>query len=157
MENIQKILAMINSINDINKLVIIIGLPGSGKTTLANKLFEQSTLQGCKSSVHDDFIPHIYNGKLINQLKKGIVVFASDPRLCKFENMEKYVEKIKKFVNNINIILIMFPNNPSIAKIQAKKREEFENGKNVNNAIEFYTKLYNPQSYINITSNIIFL
>jgi adenylate kinase family enzyme len=156
MENIQKILTMINSINDINKLVIIIGLPGSGKTTLANKLFEQSN-NLFKSSVHDDFIPHISNGKLINQLKKGIVVFASDPRLCKFENMEKYIDKIKKFVKNINIILIIFPNNPSIAKIQAKKREEFENGKNVNSAIEFYTKLYNPKLYISITSNIIFL
>ena len=147
---------MINSINDINKLVIIVGLPGSGKTTLANKLFtcSNSLFESC---IHDDFIPHISNGKLINQLKKGIVVFASDPRLCKFENMEKYIEKIKKFVTNLNIILIILPNNPSIAKIQAKKREEFENGKNVNIAIDFYSKLYDPQLYKKITNNIIFL
>ena len=90
-------------------------------------------------------------------MKKGIVVFASDPRLCKFENMEKYIEKIKKFVTNLNIILIILPNNPSIAKIQAKKREEFENGKNVNIAIDFYSKLYDPQLYKKITNNIIFL
>jgi hypothetical protein len=134
-------------------LYLIIGLPGGGKTTLSKELLKIDP----DGSVHDDFIPHIFNGKLVADLHNGKNVFAPDPRLCKIESCESTIMKINQFVKNVDITLVLFPNNSVKALKQAKYRQEFENGKNVDNAIEFYSKIYNPSGYEKFGYRVVYL
>ena len=134
-------------------LYLIIGLPGSGKTTLSKELLKIDS----DGSIHDDFIPHFFNGKLVMDLDNGKNVFASDPRLCKIETFAHTIAKINQFAKNPKITLVLFPNNPVDALKHAKHRQEFENGKNVDSAIEFYSKIYNPSGYEKFGYRVVYL
>ena len=125
-------------------LYLIVGIPGSGKTTLSNALLKIEP----SGVVHDDFIPHIYSGKLVADLRNGSDVFASDPRLCKIERCENTIKTIKQFVKNAEITLVLFPNDPTRSLNQTKNRQ---------NAIEFYSKIYNPYEYKKFGYRVVYL
>jgi len=86
-------------------IIIIIGLPGSGKTTYSNKL-KLNNYQ-----IFDDFISNFFNGNLIAALKNYINICINDPRLCDINIFNKYIKIIQNFVSKENISLVLFQNN----------------------------------------------
>ena len=121
------------------KLIIVIGLPGSGKTTYCKKYIKTHIL-------YDDFIPFFYNGNIINNLlsKKNIVV--NDPRLCNFNTFKLYMEIFEKYVVKKDILLVLFENEKDKClkniMIESKKDSEIYNSKFYN------TKKYNKYNNI---------
>lgn len=101
------------------ELIIIIGLPGSGKSALSSEY----ELQGYK--IYDDFLERYYESDLIMDLQHNIKLCINDPRLCNFYNFKRIYNDIMKrtFLTNCNIKIIMFENNLFLCEQNIRKRE----------------------------------
>lgn len=120
------------------KLIIIIGLPASGKTTYFNELLINDY------KFFDDFISNFINGELIEEIKKNHNnICISDPRLCNPNIFIKIMKIIEKYIEKSNISLILFENDKNKCLINAKKRIN----KNVDKTIEFLSNIYNYDTY----------
>lgn len=120
------------------KLLIIIGLPGSGKTTYFNENLKD------KYEFYDDFISNIIDGKLICEIKKKEKdICIADPRLCNYSIFTKVMKLIEEIIDKSNISLILFENNKDKCFINSKKRKN----KNVEKTIEFLSNIYNHENY----------
>ncbi len=121
------------------KLIIIIGLPGSGKTT-----YFHEKLKPLGFLFFDDFVSSMCNGKMIRAIKDGTNdVCIADPRLCNFEIFRRVMKVIEDYINKSAIKLILFENDKNKCLLNACKRAT----KNVDKAIEFNSKIYNPDYY----------
>ena len=90
-------------------LIILIGLPGSGKTTYCKELAYKNYM------IHDDFITKFFDGSAIASLEKiklGVNVCLSDPRLCLPDIFNRYIATILKYVDRTLIQLVLYENNP---------------------------------------------
>ena len=119
-------------------LIILIGLPASGKTTYYNEIVDKNY------KFYDDFITNIYDGNLCNDIKNNVKICISDPRLCNFDTFKQIMKEIEKYITKDKIKIILFPNNKLSSLINASKR----NKKNVNNMIEIYSSLYKIENYL---------
>lgn len=95
------------------QVVIIIGLPGSGKSHYAVKTFPQHT-------IHDDFLRHFYNGLALEQITKNEKVCLIDPRLSVFTNI---INRIIATTDISNIKVILFENSPEMCLTNINYRE----------------------------------
>jgi len=86
------------------QVLLVVGLPGSGKSTWAKQL------DGYE--VFDDFITTYHDGKVINALETGKKVCMIDPRLCNPFTFKTYINVFLRLVNKDNIGLILFENEP---------------------------------------------
>lgn len=121
------------------KLIIIIGLPGSGKTT-----YFHEKLKPLGFLFYDDFVSSMCNGKMMKAIKDGTAdVCIADPRLCNFEIFKRVMKVIEDYIDKSVIKLILFENDKNKCLLNASKRAN----KNVNKAIEFNSKIYNPDYY----------
>lgn len=119
------------------KLIVLIGLPGSGKTTLAKTEYLEYEL-------FDDFITEFYNGKLAYALKNNKNVCVADPRLCVTEVFLKYMPLLEKYVNYpYSLKIILFENNVETCLHNIKNRDK---RKGIDYAINNYSKNYDPYS-----------
>lgn len=122
-------------------LVIIIGLPGSGKTTYFkknNELFKDFIF-------HDDFISNFFNGELMNDLKDGNKICINDPRLCNIQIFNRYINIILEVIKDKSQIrLILFENN----KDRCLENSKFRNkNKKVDKTIELLSQIYDLNNY----------
>lgn len=120
-----------------SQVIIIIGLPGSGKTTLSNTFIDYL--------LFDDFISTFYDGKVIAALKSGNKVCLNDPRLCIYDIFIKYMDIIEKYVDKQNIQLILFENNPTTCLSNVKHRNDGRKG--IELCIIQYSELYDHNNY----------
>jgi len=121
------------------KLIIIIGLPGSGKTT-----YYEEKLKALEYEFFDDFISSIVNGQMIKKIENGKTnVCITDPRLCNYETFKRVMKLIEVHINKTDIQLILFENDKDKCLLNASKRAN----KNVNKTIEFNSKIYDLNNY----------
>jgi adenylate kinase family enzyme len=121
-------------------ITAIVGLPGAGKTTLANKLYNKNTF------LIDDFS---LNKHLIEEFHKQSVneLIITDPRLC--EAKKEKAEKVFKryFGEDIIIKWIAFENNLEVCWNNVQKRNDNRIiGKHF---LETLSKQYNPLEFTN--------
>ena len=117
------------------QVIIVIGLPGSGKTTLS-KLWDDYT-------IFDDCISTFYNGKALSAIKSGSKVCLIDPRLCNYVLFEKYMQEIERYVDRKEIILVLFSNDP----VNCLNNVKNSNKRGLEATIDNYTKIYNLNNY----------
>ena len=113
-----------------NKIVFIIGLPASGKTTLAGKLFSDYILIDDPKHLQD----------ILKEEYKNKNIVLVDPNLCIQKNLMNAKTKLKDYYQNVEFSEIYFENNPEQCLINAKNR----NSCNVQTDIKILTRFYNP-------------
>ena len=127
------------------RLIVIIGLPGSGKTELMNK-YSISNYE-----LFDDFVTSFFIGRLSSYLRQNKKVCACDPRLCLVENFQYYFNKFTEIVPTNSILIILFENNPEqcINNINLRTREQGNEKQNILNNVRDYSKNYDLKNYAN--------
>lgn len=130
-----------------NKIILIIGLPASGKTTFSKDLTDYI--------IFDDFIRSFYNGKVIEEIIKKNKVCLIDPRLCMFNVFTNIINDICKYEKDIGLIL--FENNLEKSLNNSKKRRLNDLKLSLNNikdneamiiCIKKYSKIYSLDNYV---------
>jgi len=101
--------------------IIIIGLPGSGKTTLANRM----ALEIPNAIVLDDFSLH-YHKDYKDKIKGYRSVIITDPSLCDIANEQVHIEltlelMFDKESDECTFSFIYFANDPEACIINARR------------------------------------
>lgn len=87
-----------------HQVLIVIGLPGSGKKTWAK---EQEGYE-----VFENFLKTYHDGKVIKALEEKKKICLTDPCLCHPYTFNQYIRIFLKFVKKDDIGLILFKNHP---------------------------------------------
>jgi len=127
------------------KLIIIVGLPCSGKTTLAMEINSCNNIK-----LFDDFISSFCNGKLVQALNDPLQkICINDPRLCDINTFKRYFIAIKNIVNENDIGVILIKPNINECLERNIIRNQIYNNKDVEFDIIKLSKIYNVQNYKN--------
>ena len=116
------------------KLVVVIGLPGCGKSTF---------LQNYDSRYrkHDDFIGTFYDNRMMHDLHSHRIII-SDPRLCDWNIFIKYWSLLKSLIQNLPVHWVIFDNNlPNVLRLVANTERD-----NTQEIINYAAK-YDPHNY----------
>jgi hypothetical protein len=115
-------------------LIIVIGLPGSGKTHYLNELKAQKKIAGYyddyqkKSYGHDSspFLSRHY-GPLLSKLKRGQSMAIADIRYTREEELDALLVSVLNVLPDIAIELHYFENDPekAIVNITARARASY--------------------------------
>ena len=98
-----------------NNILFIVGLPGSGKTTLANKINRDN---GGKYRVIDD--PRDLDKQVLPYINEDLII--SDPALCFPQNREMATKFIQKHNTDAKIDWIYFENDPEACLLNSEIR-----------------------------------
>jgi Ni2+-binding GTPase involved in maturation of urease and hydrogenase len=119
------------------KVTFIVGLPGSGKTYLAERLLATSKM--FRPSVLFDDIKHQQLPELEKAIKEGNDVFVTDPFFCYKEDIDKATAKVQEWGATVDYIF--FENNPEACARNAARRKD---GRVLDNFIRQASKKYQP-------------
>lgn len=123
---------------NLHKAKLIVGLPGSGKSTLGRQFFEK----GRWDHLVDD--PKDLN-EYKNYIGKDFILV--DPHLC-LDHVRLEIESVLKS-NNYEVSFVFFENNPEQCLINAHNRKTIEGiDRACISYIRFLTKHYNPVGFI---------
>jgi hypothetical protein len=111
-------------------VVLIVGLPGSGKTFFAHENFPDAV-------IIDD--PRDFGADLPDDFPDTLVI--TDPHLCRVEILKVAVPMLMARYDIPKVGLVFFENDPDAAKANARLRND---GRKVEDFIDILTKVYNP-------------
>ena len=119
-------------------LIVIIGLPASGKSYLLNKFARHFT----NPTIFDDYSKHHSTTiELKAAIKRGDDILISDPLFCISQNLDTLLDL---FPETYSCDIRNFENNPEQCLINAKIRNQNGANKEVEGLIKLLSKNYNP-------------
>lgn len=110
------------------KITLIIGLPGSGKTMLGNRLSKERG------------VPFIDDITDLDQLPSGDCIIA-DVNFCDNEILREAMRILHSMYDELQLELIYFANEPEQARANVIRRAD---GREVEGTIRRFTAVYNP-------------
>ncbi len=141
-------------------IIIIIGLPGSGKSYLIKNKYNNTSTHAIFDDVKDDAVLNTgcfsYSKDypcIISEMeksKKNIII--SDISFCEYEQYEQAKNILNWWIEkrgfNYRIINIVFKNQPCRCKNNINKNKN-RNNQNRKKDLEKFSECYNPKDYIN--------
>lgn len=106
-------------LSDNPQLIVVIGLPGSGKTTFCRYMEKEHGY-----IVFDDFISDYFSKSGLSGNLDKEKICVCDPRLCMKGMFDYYMGLIQRFINKDKIKLILFDNNPEQCLINIQLRND---------------------------------
>lgn len=152
-----------------HQVIIVVGLPASGKTTLCEKLKmdfsnqlnpQNTSIQSNSSNeekqpnieyiIYDDFLRIWYSKPILNNIVEGKYVILNDPGLCIFDTFKLYLKKITDIakISTSKICVYVYENNMEQCLINAQERLKVYPDKKVDDYIKDVSKKYNISNYI---------
>ena len=133
------------------KLIIVVGLPASGKTTYCQQKYPEYVL-------YDDYLNTVYNNTLLQQIQNtDSKVIINDPRLCDIKIFKQQVNNILQYIPITNIRFILFGNTPDQCILNSQLRNDCNKDINLSEQIRMYSQNYDPYGgifdYISYISN----
>ena len=133
------------------KLIIVVGLPASGKTTYCQQKYPEYVL-------YDDYLNTVYNNTLMQQLQNAdSKVIINDPRLCNTKIFKQQVNNILQYIPITNIRFILFGNTPDQCILNSQLRNNKDKDIFLSEQIHTYSQNYDPSGgifdYISYISN----
>lgn len=114
-------------------IILIVGLPGSGKTKLANEI----------KAINKDYViiddPKNFNIDIEKNIISNKNIILVDPNLCFEKNRIRLTELINKINKNMKIDWIFFENNPIKCLNNINSRID---NKDVKSFIKEFSKFY---------------
>jgi hypothetical protein len=111
------------------KLIVVIGLPGSGKTHYLRTLKAEKIIAGFyddyqRGSYGKDMDPHLskHYGPLLSKLKQGHTMAVADIAYCHQQHLDAFLRSVLKVLPDTKVELHYFENNPTKALANIKKR-----------------------------------
>lgn len=111
-----------------SKVILVVGLPASGKTTFALNFCKE--VSGILVDDPKDFV------EVLTALKSSQTVVVTDPLLCIPSTRDKAQKRLESL--GVEIDWVFFENNPVQCQVNASKRD----GKPVQNEILYFSKKY---------------
>ncbi len=112
------------------KIILVVGLPGSGKTHLAHSLVDKHE----HMSIVDDITT-------LDQLPESGDIVITDVNFCDGNILEKAIVIFHEKYDNAKIFTVYFENDPDAARRNVAYRDD---GRNVEGTIRRFEKIYNP-------------
>ncbi len=116
------------------EVLFIVGLPGSGKTHLANRINRDNNN---RYTIVDD--PTNFNTQIVPLLNDGRDIIITDPHLCVDKNRESAKNKVHSINDKYKIEWIFFENDPIKCLRNIEHRSD---GRKVKNYINQLSKSY---------------
>lgn len=115
------------------KITLLIGLPGSGKTTYAHSISD------CDTVILDD----VKYNDIPKDIEAGHLIFTN-PNMCEQSYKDKYIRKIKHLYPVSKTKEIYFENNPELCLENALRREREKTGNSnyIELSVERLAKVY---------------
>lgn len=132
----------------INSLILLVGLPGCGKTTYANIL--KNSMKNTVLYDDIDMMLHSNITKVRNDIINNKKVIISNTKLCLPNSYHEVIDKINLSNKNESIITYCFlPNKAkSIQNIKTREKESWKINKYLSN-IELFSNYYTNSAVLN--------
>ena len=129
---------------NVKKVTLLVGLPGSGKTTVGNFFIEKHNTIG-KGIFIDDIGVLTQDAKsyLLNIDKEIDYIIISDVYFCKEKVLQAAKNLIIEIFSNVEVEILYFENNPEKCLYNVKEREKNGDNRKVDGLIKLLSKDYN--------------
>lgn len=130
------------------KVVLFVGLPGAGKTTLMMKAAKLIGKQYNEVHIFDDLSENFAMfEEFLNHVVDDAVIFIADPKLTAVSSYDTVLDNLKKwFGSAVEVAVVVFSNEPDLAKKNVHRRRDDGSDTRVvtDHTIERWSSIYNP-------------
>jgi Ni2+-binding GTPase involved in maturation of urease and hydrogenase len=130
------------------ELIVLVGLPGSGKTTYLKSLITSGEIEDYCDDYEYGPIKRLNpmqseeDERLINGLRRKEKWAVADTRYCDKKERAKLETALKQLIPNLKLKFLFFENRPDLCVQNATYRNKFNLPRHEINLIYYYTDLY---------------